>query len=141
MSMLHSNLDPGIKLFEKTDTKVSILKKAFAKLIDHCTSGFSQVYPDNFFIQLAAVSKLTKPFKKIWCLIFRLYIQLKDQMLSPCIIDMCMMSPWIFITTFWSRQYDFNFVCHCRDWSSGPRPRSEHSKHDVLDRLAMDPLS
>ena len=44
-----------------------------------------------------------------------------------------------FITTCWSRQYDFNLVCHpCRDPNLGPWPRSE-CKYDTLDCLAMDP--
>ena len=40
----------------------------------------------------------------------------------------------VFITTCWSRQYDFNLIFHpCRDLNSGPRPPS-HQNVDALDR-------
>ena len=54
---------------------------------------------------------------------------------------MVTIQPWIFITTCWSRQYDFNLVCHpCQDSNAGPRPWSEN-KYNALDRSAMDPLN
>ena len=53
---------------------------------------------------------------------------------------MVTIQPWLFITTSWSRQYDFNLVCH-PTWKKSPGGiRTRDSDHDSRTYTHSRPL-